>query len=31
VLRFGLYLTIPVLGWVGGAAMERLIEAVVAP
>ena len=31
VLRFCLYLTIPVLGWVGGAAMERLVDAVVAP
>ena len=31
VLRFSLYLTIPVLGWVGGAAMERLFDAVVAP
>jgi len=31
VLRFGLYLTIPVLGWVGGAAMERLFDLVVAP
>jgi hypothetical protein len=31
VLRFGLYLTIPVLGWLGGAAMERLLDVVVAP
>jgi hypothetical protein len=31
VLRFCLYLTIPVLGWVGGAAMERLLDAFVAP
>ena len=31
VLRFSLYLTIPVLGWVGGAAMERLFDAVAAP
>ncbi len=31
VLRFALYLTIPLLGWVGGALMERLFDVVAAP
>jgi hypothetical protein len=31
VLRFALYLTIPVLGWVGGAAMERLLDLFASP